>query len=62
MAVVKCFSFGNVPDASFTDAINRTIRMDDGQMFTLGSPGFDPGTMEPSGARTFTEGWWIHGA
>jgi len=62
MAVAKGFSFGKVPDASFTDAINRTIRMDDGQMFTLGPPGFDPGTMEPSGARTCTEGRWLHGA
>jgi hypothetical protein len=62
MAVAKGLSFGKVPDAPFTAARNRTIRMDDGQMFTLGSPGFDPGTMEPSGARTFTEGWWIHGA
>jgi len=62
MAVAKGCSVGNVPDASFTDAINRTIRMDDGQMFTWGPAGFDPGTMEPSGARTCTEGWWIHGA
>jgi hypothetical protein len=62
MAVAKGFSFGKVPDASFTDAINHTIRMNDGQMFTLGPAGFDPGAMEPSGSFMFTEGSGIHGA
>ena len=62
MAVAKGFSFGKVPDASFTDALNRTIRMDDGQMFTLGPAGFNPGAMEPSGSFAFTEGYRIHGA
>ena len=56
MAVAKGLSFGKVPDASFTDAMNRTIRMDVGQMFTLGLASFDPGAMEPSGSLTFTEG------
>ena len=56
MAVAKGFSFGKVPDASFTDAINRPIRMDDGQMFPLGPAGFDPGAMEPSGSFAFLEG------
>jgi len=55
MAVAKGFSFGKVPDASFTDTINRTIRMDVGEMFTLGLASFDPGSMEPSGSLTFTE-------
>jgi hypothetical protein len=56
MAVAKGFSFGKVPDASFTDAINRIIRMGDGQMFPLGPAGFDPGAMGPSGSFAFLEG------
>ena len=62
MAVAKGFSFGKVPNAPFTDAIHRTIRMDDGQVLLLGPAGFDPGAMEPGGSLTFTEGYWIHGA
>ena len=62
MAVANGLSFGKVPDTLFADAINRTIRMDYSQMFTLGPAGFDPGTMEPSSSLTFTEGYWIHGA
>jgi hypothetical protein len=61
-AVAKGFSFGKVPDASFTDAIKRTIRTDDGQMCTLGPAGFDPGAMEPSGSCALIEGYWVHGA
>jgi hypothetical protein len=56
MAVAEGFSFGKVPNASFTDAITRTIRMHDGQVFLLGPAGFDPGAMEPSGPLTFPEG------
>lgn len=56
MAMAQGFSFGKVPDATFTDAISRTIRMEDGQMFPLGPAGFDQGAMEPSGSFALSEG------
>jgi hypothetical protein len=56
-AVAQGFPFGKVPNAPFTDAIKRTIRMDGGQMCMLCPAGFDPGAIEPSGSCAFIEGF-----